>query len=149
MSEPDDDFEMSREDLVGFISQFMTDSVDVETIYRSHLVESMVSRVYAEFGEEGLCDMMIKIDERAGWVSDILLESPELDNEMFKRHVTYDQDLIYKARHSTQMRELNKKIWRLRRKYSRLIVDEIFENEGEPELELVFELEEDQENGAE
>ena len=89
----------------------------------------MVSRVFAEFGEEGLCDMMIKIDERAGWVSDIILETPELDNEMFKRHITFDDDLIYKARHTKSMKEMNKKIWRLRRKYAKLIVDEIVSTE--------------------
>jgi len=115
----------AHDDLINMIGEFMSANMTVSSIYRSHLVETMVARVYDEFGDEGLCDMMMKIDDRANWVSDIVLEGPELDEEMFKRHNLYDHDLIEKARRSKAMSELNKKIWRLRRKYARLIVDEV------------------------
>lgn len=123
-----EDEEFSREELIASIGEFMTSNMDITSVYRSHLVEALVTRVYDEFGDEGLCDMMLKIDERANWVSDILLEGPDLDEEMFKRHMTYDHDILEKARGTKAMTELNKKIWRLRRKYARLIVDEVAES---------------------
>lgn len=126
MDESDDE---SREDLVRAISDFMSANTDVASVFRSHLVESLVERVYHEFGDEGLCDMMLKIDARANWVSDILIDGPELDDEMFKRHRLYDDDVLEKARGTSAMMEMNKKIWRLRRKYARLIVDEIVEGQ--------------------
>ena len=52
----------TREDLVNFISEFMTTSMNVDQVYRSNLVETLVGRVFAEFGEDGLCDLMLKID---------------------------------------------------------------------------------------
>ena len=121
----------TREDLVNFISEFMTTSMNVNQVYRSNLVETIVGRVMAEFGEEGLCDLMLKIDESANWISDIVLDGPDLDEMMFKRHGTFDADLVNKARATEGLIELNRKIWRLRKKYARIIVDEIFTNENE------------------
>jgi len=47
---------------------------------------------------------------------------------MFKRHGVYDHQIIEKARKTEAMLELNQKIWRLRKKYARAIVDELFED---------------------
>ena len=130
--EPTDleDPEPTREDLVNFISEFMTTSMNVDQVYRSNLVETLVGRVFAEFGEDGLCDLMLKIDEQANWISDIVIDSPDLDEVMYKRHGTFDSDLVGKARQTEGLLELNRKIWRLRKKYARIIVDEIFEKEN-------------------
>ena len=138
--EPTDieDPEPTREDLVNFISEFMTTSMNVNQVYRSNLVETIVGRVLNEFGEEGLCDMMLKIDESANWISDIVLDGPDLDDVMFKRHGTFDSELVAKARQTESLTELNRKIWRLRKKYARIIVDEIFGKENEtPEPQSV------------
>ena len=133
IDEPTDleDPEPTREDLVNFISEFMTTSMNVNQVYRSNLVETIVGRVTHEFGEEGLCDLMLKIDESANWISDIVLDGPDLDEMMFKRHGSFDADLVTKARATEGLIELNRKIWRLRKKYSRIMVDEIFTNENE------------------
>lgn len=132
IDEPTDleDLEPTREDLVNFISEFMTTSMNVNQVYRSNLVETIVGRVVHEFGEEGLCDLMLKIDERANWISDIVLDGPDLDEMLFKRHATFDAELVTKARATEGLIELNRKIWRLRKKYARIIVDEIFTNEN-------------------
>jgi len=116
----------NRAELVNFISEFMASSLNVNQVYRSHLVETVAARVYDEFGQDGLCDLMCAIDGRANWISDILIEQSDLDDVMFKRHGVYDHQIVDKARKSESMLELNQKIWRLRKKYSRMIVDEIF-----------------------
>jgi hypothetical protein len=126
MSEFDESEEMSREELVSFISQFMANNMSVEQVYRSHLCESLVHRVRDEFGPEGLCDLMVKIDSAAGWISDILLDAPDLENAMFAKYGVFDQHIVEKARATTALLELNRKIYRLRKKYTKLIVDEIF-----------------------
>jgi len=128
----------NREELVNFISEFMASSMNVGQVYRSHLVETVAARVYDEFGQDGLCDLMMKIDERANWISDILIEQPDLDDVMFKRHGIYDHEIVEKARKTESMLELNQKIWRLRKKYSRAIVDELFEG-TEPTLDPILE----------
>lgn len=146
--EPPDleDIEPTREDLVNFISEFMTTSMNVSQVYRSNLVETLVGRVFYEFGEEGLCDLMLKIDEQANWISDIVIDSPDLDEVMYKRHATFDPELIAKARQTAGLTELNRKIWRLRKKYARMIVDEIFENENDPTPKPISDLLPDPDN---
>lgn len=130
MDERDDDAEMTREDLIEMIGEFMTGTLRVEDLYRSHLCDTMVHRVYEEFGADGMAEMMIKIESRAEWIVDMLFDSADLHDEMFKRHGAYDDDITYKARQTMAMEEMNKKIHNLRKRYVKKIVDEIWEAEN-------------------
>lgn len=131
----EDESEISREDLIDFIGEFMTGSMRVEDVYRSHLCDTLVHRVYAEFGTEGMAELMVKIDGCADWISDMLFDANDLHDQMFKRHGTYDQEITSKARMTMAMEELNKKIWNLRKRYVKKIVDEIFTADN-PNAEL-------------
>jgi hypothetical protein len=67
----------------------------------------------------------MQIDIKAGWISDIIFESSDFNNAMFKRHGIYDEKIVNKARSTDSLNELNQKIWRLRKKYANIIADEI------------------------
>lgn len=124
---------MDREQLIEFLGDFMGGSKNIEEVYRSHLCATIVERVYAEFGQEGLAELMMRSDDRGDWISDILIEGTDLENVLYAKHGAFDPDLAVKARGTEALHELNKKIWRLRKKYSRLIVAEIYEKEN-PEI---------------
>lgn len=126
--------DLNREELIEFLGEFMSGTMRIEQVYRSHLCTTLVNRVYSEFGVEGLAEMMLTIDEKGAWISDILFEAPELEDAMFARFGVYDEDITTKARHTNAMYEMNKKIWRLRKRYTKLIVDEIFGSEA-PKVE--------------
>ena len=125
--------DVSRQELIEFLGDFMSGNMRIEQVYRSHLCTTLVQRVHSEFGAEGLAEMMLKIDETGGRISDILLEAPDLENAMFEKFGIYDPELTKKARDTRAMYEMNKKIWRLRKRYAKLIADEIFEGNAEPE----------------
>jgi hypothetical protein len=72
-----------------------------------------------------MCELMMTIDKRAGWISDILIEDADIHDALFNTHGVFDDDAIVKARMSSELIEMNKKIWRLRRKYAKLIAQEI------------------------
>ena len=138
-----DEQDVSRQELIEFLGDFMSGTMRIEQVYRSHLCETLVRRVFHEFGSEGLAEMMLKIDETGGWISDILLESPYLENAMFDKFGVYDPLVTAKARDTRAMYEMNKKIWRLRKRYAKLIVDEIFENGSVEAEEVTPEIEPD------
>jgi hypothetical protein len=73
----------------------------------------------------------MEIDRRANWISDIIFEQSDFNNPMFELHGIYDRDVIAKARETEAITELNKKIWRLRRRYAKLIIEEIIQDEKE------------------
>jgi hypothetical protein len=123
--EPEDGDEPTREELAVWLSEFMSSAAEAETMYRSNLCNLIVNRVFNEFGYEGLCQMMIAIDKRGAWISDILIDTNDLDDILFSKFGTFDEDAIRKARNSNAMAEMNQKIWRMRRKYAKLIVDEV------------------------
>lgn len=117
--------DQERADLTEVVASFIGSANDAESMYRKHYCQMVVNKIYNEFGYEGLCELMMTMDRRAGWISDILIESPDLDEYLFKKYNTFDDDIASKARQTVAMQDLNGKIWRLRRKYSRLIVDEL------------------------
>ena len=131
MSEPEffdnmeDDNLPPREELALWIGEFMAASADAETLYRNHYCTMVANKIYEEFGAEGFCEMTMVMDNRAGWVSDIILESSDIDDILFKKHGIYDKRALSKARQTTAMNELNSKIWRLRRKYAKAISEEL------------------------
>ena len=132
-AENEADSDVSRQELIEFLGDFMSGTMRIEQVYRSHLCDTLVRRVNSEFGPEGLAEMMLKIDECGGWISDILLEAPDLENAMFEKFGVYDPEVTHKARDTKAMYEMNKKIWRLRKRYAKLIVDEIFEENNAPQ----------------
>jgi hypothetical protein len=121
------DEELTRGELLDFLSDFLSQHRDANTMYRDHLCAVLIGRIYDEFGNEGLCNVMSQMDIKANWVSDIIFEASDFDNALFKRHGIYDDEIVVKARGTQAMIDLNKKIWRLRRRYANIIVDEIME----------------------
>lgn len=121
----EDDDVPTTEELAVWLSDFMSQSSKAEKMYRSHFCSIVVNRLWREFGVEGMCELMLAIDKRAGWISDIILEDADLHDALFENHGVFDDDAVIKARMSNRLMEMNKKIWRLRRKYSKLIAEEI------------------------
>ena len=130
----------TKEELAMWLSEFMSQGQRAQSMYRQHFCNIVVERLFEEFGVDGMCELMMAIDRRAGWISDIILEDADIHDALFKNHGIYDDKAIQKARDCGEIVELNKKIWRLRRKYSRLIADEIansapIKSGGAPESE--------------
>jgi hypothetical protein len=94
-------------------------------MYRNHFCNLLVAKLSSEFGIEGMCELMMAIDKRSGWVSDIIIEDNDIHDILFREYGVFDNDAIIKARMSNQLTEMNKKIWRLRKKYAKLIAEEI------------------------
>lgn len=123
--EDDDGDEVTHEIVAEFIGAFMAAGMNSDAIYRQSYCEMVAQKVYNEFGLDGMCELMMAMDRRADWISDIILEAPDLENVMFKKYGVWDPEISSKARQTKAIQELNGKLWRLRRKYARLIVDEI------------------------
>lgn len=121
----DDDSAPTSQELALWLSEFMGKEKHAKQMYQRNFLSLVVDRAWSEFGVEGMCELMVAIDKRAGWISDIIIEDADIHDQMFNNYGVYDDDAIYKARMCDQTTELNKKIFRLRRKYAKLIAEEI------------------------
>lgn len=131
MDEDDfDEIDVPPEVMAEFISTFMSSAAMAEGLYRRAFCDVVAGRIYDEFGAEGLCELMISLDKKGEWISDILFESPDLENIAFTKYGIYDEQIAKKARYTKAMAEMNTKMWRLRKKYAKLIVDEIVTGDG-------------------
>jgi hypothetical protein len=115
----------SKEELAVWLSEFMSSADQAEGLYRTHFCDLVVNRVWKEFGFEGLCELLMSIDKRGHWISDIIIENNDLDDILFKKYGVFDAEARKKARTTDAMAEMNQKIWKLRRKYAKLIADEL------------------------
>jgi len=123
------------EELAVWLSEYMSQSGRAQMMFRTNLCSIVVDKIWNDFGVEGMCELMMAIDRRAGWISDIIIEDADIHEVLFKEHNTYDDDAIIKARMSESVTELNKKLWRLRRKYAKLIAQEIVNHNSRPSEE--------------
>ena len=114
-----------RDGLMEYLIGFMRDGRHADKLFRENFCELVVNKVFDDFGYEGLCNLMVQIDTRAKWISDILIENSDFDDILFKKYGVYDSEVTDKARNTDAMLEMNSKIWRLRKKYASVIVDEI------------------------
>ena len=115
----------SRDEFLAFLSDFIASARKSDEMFRSNYCGMVVNKVYNDFGYEGLCNLMMAIDDRAHWISDILIENSDLDEIMFAKYGFYGSKITETARNTQAMLELNGKIWKLRRRYAKLIVEEL------------------------
>lgn len=122
-------------ELINFMKEFMGEARRADEVFRSNYCELVVNRIFNEFGHEGLCHLMMAIDAKANWISDILIEDSDIDNVLFKKYGIYEENVTAKARNTEALLEMNSKIWRLRKKYARAIADEIINGAQDDESE--------------
>lgn len=123
---PDEAFDGDPDMIYEFLGEFMANGAS-EQIYRRHYCDIVANKVYNEFGVDGMCELLLSMDRRAEWISDIIIESSDLDDIAFKKFGTFDPDIAVKARSTNALKEMNEKLWRLRKKYAKLIVEEIIQ----------------------
>lgn len=94
--------------------------------YRKDLCLILASKLKDEFGVEGLCQMLSAIDATAGWASDILLESSDIDDVLFREYGIFVENSIGVAQKTTAMKRFHKSLWSSRRRYAKLMAAELF-----------------------
>ena len=94
--------------------------------YRKDLCFILAGKIKSEFGVEGLCQLISGIDDTAGWISDILLESGDIDDFLFQTHGVYIENSIDLARKTEAMKKFQKSLWGARRRYAKMMAEEIY-----------------------
>ena len=96
--------------------------------YRRDLCLILAGKIKSEFGVEGLCELIGGIDANGGWISDILLESGDIDDVLFAQHGVYIQNSIDLARKTEAMKKFQRALWSARRRYAKMMAEEIYAN---------------------
>lgn len=108
----------------------LAEAMDGESIqameYRRDLCQILAGKIKFEFGVEGLCELISGIDVAGNWVSDILIESGDIDNVLFDEYGVYIDNSIDLARKTEAMRKFQKALWSARRRYSKMMADEVY-----------------------
>lgn len=108
----------------------LAEAMDGESLqameYRKDLCLILAGKVKSEFGTEGLCELINGIDAHGGWITDILLESGDIDDFLFSEHGVYVENSIDLARKTEAMKKFQRSLWSARRRYAKMMAEEIY-----------------------
>lgn len=70
--------------------------IDPEAAFRKHAAKGLVREFHKRFGDIGLVDLLIAMDNQDRFVSMIVLERNEVENHAYERYNVFDEDLLTK-----------------------------------------------------
>jgi hypothetical protein len=79
------------------MSAVVFSAVNPEAVFRRQAARGLVRQFHKQFGDVGLVDLLVAIDNRERFASLIVLERNEVDNYMFSRYGTFDSDMMTKV----------------------------------------------------
>lgn len=120
--------EFQHDSVFDYLAEAMSGESLLAFEYRKDLCLLLAGKIKTEFGIEGLCELISGIDNTAGWVSDILLESSDIDDVLFEEHGIYVEESINLAKKTAAMKKFQKSLWASRRRYAKMMADEIYAN---------------------
>ena len=71
--------------------------IDPETMFRKRAANGLVREFQKRFGDLGLVDLLVALDNLDRFASMIVLERNELENTLFARHGVFDENIITKV----------------------------------------------------
>jgi hypothetical protein len=71
-------------------------AVDPESVFRRGAARGLVGEFHKRFGDYGLVDLLVAIDNIERFATLIVLERNEVDNYLFERYGTFDPDMMMK-----------------------------------------------------
>jgi len=78
------------------ITNIIFSAIDPETTFRKNAAKGLIREFHKRFGDLGLVDLLIAIDNTDRFASLIVLERNEVDNHAFEKHGVFDPDMITK-----------------------------------------------------
>jgi hypothetical protein len=78
------------------IENIIYSAIDPETTFRKHAAKGLIREFHKRFGDTGLIDLLIAIDNTDRFASMIVLERNEVDNHTYEKWGVFDPDMITK-----------------------------------------------------
>jgi hypothetical protein len=72
-------------------------AVNPEAVFRRQSARGLVREFHKKFGDVGLVDLLVAIDNSERFASLIVLERNEVDNYLFHRYGMFDPDMMTKV----------------------------------------------------
>jgi hypothetical protein len=78
------------------LNQIVFAAVDPESVFRRIAAKGLVETFRRRFGDYGLVDLLVAVDNQERFSSLIVLERNEVDNYMYQKFGTFDPDIMMK-----------------------------------------------------
>lgn len=89
--------EENSEEMEDRLQNIVFAAVDPESVFRRSAAKGLVGEFHKRFGDYGLVDLLVSIDNIERFATLIVLERNEIDNYMFERYGTFDPDIVMKV----------------------------------------------------
>lgn len=79
------------------INNIVFSAIDPEATFRKHAAKGLIREFHKRFGDLGLVDLLIAVDNTDRFASMIVLERNEIDNYTYEKWGVFDPDMITKV----------------------------------------------------
>jgi len=119
MSESDDYPEWEEEDLSNIESEPYNQEDDEESngmdalqksLFENRVIRTFVKNAFEFGGTDTLLEVLTQVEHKMGWRTEIIADKNALDDYMFYRHQTFDEQIWSHYANSDQYRELTQKV---------------------------------------
>jgi hypothetical protein len=87
----------NSEEMEDGLQNIVFAAVDPESVFRRAAAKGLVTEFHKRFGDYGLVDLLVSIDNIERFATLIVLERNEIDNYMFEKYGTFDPDIVMKV----------------------------------------------------
>ena len=87
----------NSEEMEDRLQNIVFAAVDPESVFRRAAAKGLVTEFHKRFGDYGLVDLLVSIDNIERFATLIVLERNEIDNYMFEKYGTFDPDIVMKV----------------------------------------------------
>jgi len=105
-------------------------AVDPETMFRRSAAKGLVREFQRKFGDLGLVDLLVALDNLDRFASLIVLERNEVDNYMFEKYGTFDPDIMAKIQLTSAWEDFVHQVVEISGFATSNAVEEVVKSEG-------------------
>lgn len=112
------------------LNNIVFSAVDPETMFRRSAAKGLVREFHRKFGDMGLVDLLVALDNTDRFSSLIVLERNEVDNYMFEKYGTFDPDIITKVQLTQAWEDFVHEVIQLSGLATSNAIEEVVKSEG-------------------
>ena len=96
-----------------------------ELLFRGTFARHVVDGIYEMFGDEALLELLVAIDRKGRWETEINAEQADVDNILKAKYGAFDDEMWEKIQDTKAWAEMHREVFTVSKKWIETAIDEV------------------------
>lgn len=96
-----------------------------ELLFRGTFARHVVDGIYEMFGDDALLELLVAIDRKGRWETEIIAEQADVDNILMAKYGAFDDEMWEKIQDTNAWKELHREVFDVSKKWIETAIDEV------------------------